>query len=74
MPSGQGSIHLSLEEVVAHADHEVLMEIENNSVMIVGDPQGILGMQLRPYPIHISNVIVIILNTYTSLNKILLKW
>jgi hypothetical protein len=57
-----------LEEVVAHADREVLMEIENNSVMIVGDPQGILGLHLRLYPIHLSNFIVIILNCYTSTN------
>jgi hypothetical protein len=38
MPSGQGCIHLSLEEVVAHADHEVLMEIKDNSVLLIGDP------------------------------------
>jgi hypothetical protein len=29
------------------------MELDNNSAMIVGDPRGILGQQLRPYPVHV---------------------
>jgi hypothetical protein len=35
-------ICLSLEDVTMCADHEVLMEVDNNSVPIVDDQQGIL--------------------------------
>jgi hypothetical protein len=45
-------ICLSLEGVAAHGGHEVLMEVNDKSLLIVGDPQGILYHQLRPRPIH----------------------
>jgi hypothetical protein len=32
-----------LEKVAVHAGHEVLMKVDYNIVLIVGDPQGILG-------------------------------
>jgi hypothetical protein len=32
-----------LEEVAVHAGHQVLMEVDDNSVLIVGDPHGIKG-------------------------------
>jgi hypothetical protein len=41
-------ICLSLEQVAMRAGNEVWMEISNNSALIVGDPQLILGQQLRP--------------------------
>jgi hypothetical protein len=31
------------------------MEVDDNISPIVVDPQGILGWQLRPHPIHIIN-------------------
>jgi uncharacterized membrane-anchored protein len=37
-----------LEEAAVHAGHQVLTEIGNNSELIVGNPQGVLGQQLRP--------------------------
>ncbi len=26
-----------------HVSHDIVMEVDNNSSMIVGDPQGVLG-------------------------------
>jgi hypothetical protein len=34
-----------------HVNDEVLAEVEKNSELIVGDPQGILEQQLGPHPI-----------------------
>jgi hypothetical protein len=48
--------HQSLEEVAVRAGHEVLMEVDSNSALIVGNPQGILGEHLRPRPIHWLNI------------------
>jgi hypothetical protein len=45
-------IHVSLEEAAALADQEVLMVVDNNILMIVGDPRGIIVERLRPHPIH----------------------
>jgi hypothetical protein len=39
-------LHVSLEEVAVHAGHEILMEVDDNSVPIVDDPQG---TRLGPY-------------------------
>jgi hypothetical protein len=36
-----------LEEFDVHAKHEVLVEVDDNGELIVGDLQGILGQQLR---------------------------
>jgi hypothetical protein len=36
------------------------MEVDLNSVLIVGNPQGILGQQLRPRQIHVLNVFIFI--------------
>jgi hypothetical protein len=33
------------------------MEVDDNSAMIVGDPQWILGQMLRPRLIHLLNII-----------------
>jgi hypothetical protein len=51
---------MSGEEVAVHSDNKVLMEFGKNNVLIVGDPRGILGKQLRPAPIHLLNTIIII--------------
>jgi hypothetical protein len=42
-----------MEEVAMSACHEVLMEVDDNILRIVGDPRGILEQQLRPHPIHL---------------------
>jgi hypothetical protein len=44
-------ICLSLEEVTVRAGHKVVVEADDNSALIVGNQQGILGKQLRPLPI-----------------------
>jgi hypothetical protein len=41
-PKDYAPICLSLEEVTVRAGHEVLTEVDDNNVLIVGDPQGIL--------------------------------
>jgi hypothetical protein len=54
-PTDYAPIHLSLKEVTVNADIEVLMEVDNKSLLIVGDPQGSLGQQFRLCPIHLLN-------------------
>jgi hypothetical protein len=49
------------------AGHGVLMEVDDNNALIVGDPLGILGQQLRPHLIHLSNNNNIISNTYENI-------
>jgi hypothetical protein len=41
-----------------HAGHEVLMEADKNSALIVGNLQRILGQQLWPHPIHLLFIII----------------
>jgi hypothetical protein len=50
-----------LEEVAVRAGHEVLMDVKNNCALIVGDPQGILNYQLKYHPIHLLNVIIVVI-------------
>ncbi len=57
-PIEYASVHLSFEKYALHAGHEVLTCI----LLIVGNPQGILDWQLRPHPIHLSNIIIKIIN------------
>jgi len=49
-----------------HPGHEALMAVVNNSVLIVGDAQGILGQQLWPRQIHllIISISITVLITY----------
>ncbi len=54
---------VSLEEDTVYAGHKLFMEVDDISVLIVGDAQGILGRQLRPHPIHLLNITIIILRT-----------
>jgi hypothetical protein len=44
-------ILLSLQEVAVRACNKVLIEVDDNSALIVCDPHGILGQQLKPHPI-----------------------
>jgi hypothetical protein len=37
------AIHLSLEEVAVRAGHKILVEVDFDSVLIVGDPWQIMG-------------------------------
>ncbi len=57
-------INLPLEDVAVHAGRKVLMEVDKNSVRIVGNPQGILGQQLRPHPVHLLNIIAVLFICY----------
>ncbi len=52
-----GAYHLFLEEVAVPDGHKVLVEVDDNSALIVGSPQGILGQVLWPYPINLLNII-----------------
>jgi hypothetical protein len=64
-----------LEEVAMRAGHEVLKEFDDNILLIVGDPQEILELQLRPHPIHLLNIttnVIIILINYIKLCIIIL--
>ncbi len=45
-------IRLSLEEVTMRASHKVLVEVDDNQQLIIGDQQGILVQQLKTHPIH----------------------
>jgi hypothetical protein len=56
-PIDLAPIHLYLEDAAVHACNKVLMEVDN-AAMIIGNPQGILGKQLRPHPIHFLNIII----------------
>jgi hypothetical protein len=51
-----------LEEVAVRAGHEVLLEVDDHSALIVGDPRGILGQQFRPQPIHFLSIILILVH------------
>jgi hypothetical protein len=55
-----------LEEVTMPAGRTVSVEVDDNILQIVGDPQGILDKQLRPHPIHLLNIIIV-LNSYIKL-------
>jgi hypothetical protein len=52
---------LSLEEVTEYVGDKVLMEVDDNSAQIIGDPQGILGQLLRPHPFHLLIIIIILI-------------
>ncbi len=47
------------------ACRKVLTEVDNNSELIVGDSQELLGQQLKTNPVNLLDIIIIlILNTY----------
>ncbi len=41
------------------AGREVLVDVDDNSSLIVGNPRGILGHQLKHQPIYSLNIIFI---------------
>jgi hypothetical protein len=43
-PIEKSHISLSLEEVTVCAVHKVLMEVNNDILLIVGNPQGMLNL------------------------------
>ncbi len=58
-------ICLPLKEVTGRVGYKVLMEVDNNILLIIGDPLGILVQEHRPQPVHILNIIITILINYT---------
>ncbi len=49
------------------AGHEVLVEVDDNNAMIVVNPWGILGRQLRPRQINLLNIIIIIIIIFITI-------
>jgi hypothetical protein len=47
--------------VAVHAGREVLSEADSNSVLIIGDPQGIYSQQLRPRPVYLLNIFILLM-------------
>ncbi len=47
------------------------MEVDDNISLILGDLQGILDKQLRPHPIHLLNINIILI-IYITFYSILL--
>ncbi len=41
-----------MEEVTVHASDKVLIDVDDNILLIVGNSQRILEQQLQPHPIH----------------------
>jgi hypothetical protein len=41
------------KKMLCDAGNEVLMEVDDNGMLIVFDPQGNLYQQVRPHPIHL---------------------
>ncbi len=52
---------MSSEEVAVCAGRKVLMDVEDNTLLIVGDPQGILDQLLWSHPMRLLNIIIIII-------------
>jgi hypothetical protein len=51
-----------MEEFAPRAGHEVLIEVVDNTLQIVGNPQGIFDFQLRTRTVPLLNIIVILIN------------
>jgi hypothetical protein len=51
-----------VEEGAVRVGHEVLMELDANIWVIVGEILVIFDQQLRPHPIHLLNITIIIIN------------
>jgi hypothetical protein len=50
-----------LEEVAERVCHKVFVEFDDRTSLIVADSHGILDQQLRPHPISLLNIVIIIL-------------
>jgi len=68
-PMEQVPIHMSLEKVDVRAGHDVRMEVDDNISLIVVNPHGIFDQQLRSRPIHLLNIIIILID-YMIINII----
>ncbi len=53
--SAQAPIHLPFEDLAVHADHKVLMEVNDTSAPNVADPHGLFGQYLMPHLIQPLN-------------------
>jgi hypothetical protein len=47
-----------------HFGHKVLMDVDNNGALLVGNSQGILGQWLRPHLIQLLKIVIDTLVTY----------
>jgi hypothetical protein len=51
-----------LEEVAVLAGRKVSMDVDDNFLLIVDDPQEILDQQLRRHPIHLLDIVIVLIN------------
>jgi hypothetical protein len=58
-----------LEDVAVRASHKVLVEVDDNILPTVGNIKWILYQQLRPHPVQLLNIIIMILINYIKLYK-----
>jgi hypothetical protein len=61
MPIRYAPICVSIVKVAMRASHKVLMEVDDNISLIVGDQQGIFDQHLRPRPMHFLNILNILI-------------
>jgi hypothetical protein len=59
-----------LEEVAVRAGHKVLMEVDDNSALIVVDSRGILDKQIRSHRICLLNVFALLIIIFYIINDI----
>jgi hypothetical protein len=57
-PIDKATITLSSEEVTMRGGREVLVEVDDNSLLIIGDLQGISVEQLRSRQTHLLNITI----------------
>jgi hypothetical protein len=69
-PIEEAPIFTPPEEVAVCASHKVLMEVDDNILLIVVNPQGISNQQFCLYPIHLINIII----TIIKINYILFNY
>ncbi len=49
----------SLKEVARHAGNKALMEVDDNILVFISNPQRVLNEQNRPHPVHVLNIIIV---------------
>jgi hypothetical protein len=57
----EASLICPLEEVTVHADNKVLIEVDANSLQVVGDPHGTMVQQVRPNPIYLLKFMILLI-------------
>ncbi len=60
-PIDKAPVYLPLEEVAVCVGRNILVEVVGKSVLIVGNPQRILDWQVRPYPICLLNIMIMLI-------------